>query len=269
MRQVSDGLAPMYRMPVTFGPAPGPRNVPEAQRHRRYEKNALTLTLSAATDPDMLARLLPRGFAIAGEARIELSLLVLSNIGWLAGRGYNIVMLRIPARWRGEEEVSGYFVPVLWESMADPILTGRDELGWPKIFADIPAPVVEDGRWRASASWDGFAFLEIEAGEFVPAEAPAPAGPMMFHKYVPRTGEWGEAEIDYFTVTSPDGPAPQVKSALQGRGRFEFHAARWEDMPTQYPIVTALAALPLTDFGPATLVESSGGGDVSGQRRLR
>jgi hypothetical protein len=266
---VSDDLAPMFRMPVSFGPAPGPRNLPQAHRRRRYEKNALTLTLSAATDREPLAALLPPGFAIEGEPRIEVSLIVLTNIGWLAGRGYNIVMVRIPARWSGQEMVTGYFVPVLWESLADPILTGRDELGWPKIFADIPAPVNEAGRWSASASWEGFTFLDIEASDFVAGMDPAPASSTMFHKSVPRTGEWGEAEIDYLTVTAPDGPKPAVKSASRGAGCFEFHPARWEDMPTQYPIVNALAALPLREFGPATLVETSGGGDVSGQRRLR
>ena len=266
---MSDDLAPMYRMPVSFGPAPGPRNLPEAHRHRRYQKNTTTLTLSAETDGDALARLLPRGFAVAGEPRIEVSLIVLTNIGWLAGRGYNIVMVRIPARWSGAEQVSGYFVPVLWENMADPILTGRDELGWPKIFADIAAVVLEDGGRRASASWEGFTFLDMEAGEFAAAESLPPAQPMMFHKYLPRTGEWGEADVDYFTVTAPDGPAPQVTSIAQGEGRFEFHGARWEDMPTQYPIVTALAGLPLTGFAPAMLVGTTGGGDVSGQRRLR
>lgn len=264
-----DGLAPMFRMPVSFGPAPGPRNLPEAHRHRRYDKNALTLTLSAATDPDLLASLLPQGFAIDGEPRINVSLVVLTNIGWLAGRGYNIVMVRIPARWSGQEAVSGHFVPVLWESLADPILTGRDELGWPKIFADIPTPAQEGGRWSASASWEGFTFLDIAAGDFASADRPPPASPMMFHKYVPRTGEWGEAEVDYFTVTAADGPRPEVKAVAQGEGRFEFHGARWEDMPTQYLIVNALATLPLSDFGPATLVQTSGGGDVSGQRRLR
>jgi len=40
-------------------------------------------------------------------------------------------------------------------------------------------------------------------------------------------------------------------------------------MPTQYPIVSALAALPLDEFGPAVLTETAGGGDGSGQRPLR
>lgn len=266
---MSDGLAPMYRMPVSFGPAPGPRNLPESQRHRRYEKNTVNLTLSVQTDPDALARLLPRGFTVEAPARIELSLLVLTDIGWLAGRGYNIVLVRIPARWRGEEDVSGAFVPVLWESMAEPILTGREELGWPKIFADIPTPVVENGEWRAHAAWDGFTFLEMSAGDFEPAARPERAPTMMFHKYVPRTGAWGEAEVDCFTATAPDAPAPQVRSVRNGTGEFRFRRASWEQMPTQYLIVNALADLPLSEFGPALLVESSGGGDVSGQRTLR
>ena len=266
---MNDGLAPMYRMPVSFGPAPGPRNLPESQRHRRYEKNTLTLTLSALTDSDALARLLPPGFAVEAPARIELSLLVLTDIGWLAGRGYNILMVRIPARWRGEEDVTGAFVPVLWESMAEPILTGRDELGWPKIFADIPTPVVENGEWRAHAAWEDFTFLDMRAGDFEAAARPDPAPQMMFHKYVPRTGAWGEAEVDYFTATALEVAAPQVRSVRNGTGAFRFHRASWEQMPTQYPIVSALADLPLIDFGRAQLVESSGGGDASGQRRLR
>ena len=262
-------LAPMFRMPVSFGPAPGPRNIPAVHRHRQYDKKSLTLTLTALTDAEALQRLLPEGFVVEQPARLEVCLLVLTQIGWLAGRGYNIVMIRIPALWSGSDEVSGHFVPVVWENLADPILTGRDELGWPKIYADIPDPVEADGAWRAHAAWDGFTFLEMRAEGLASASAHLPARPMMFHKYVPCTGQWGEAEVDYFTVSSADGPPPRVASRLEGRGRFEFRRASWEDMPTQYTIVNALADLPLDDFGPATLVASSGGGDGSGQRRLR
>lgn len=64
------------------------------------------------------------------------------------------------------------------------------------------------------------------------------------------------------------GPVPTVRSVRQGSESFEFHVASWEQMPTHYPIVNGLAELPLAEFGPAWLVETSGGGDVSGQRRL-
>jgi hypothetical protein len=121
---------------------------------------------------------------------------------------------------------------------------------------------------RASAAWDGFGFFTLTASGFGPTGERAASRPMIFRKYVPRTGSWGEADLDYLTITAPDGPPPEVRSVARGTGRFAFNAARWEDMPTQYPIVNALAALPLEEFGPAMLVHSSGGGDASGQRIL-
>jgi hypothetical protein len=152
--------------------------------------------------------------------------------------------------------------------MADPILTGRDELGWCKINAEIPDPVIEQGAWRAGAAWEGYRFCEIEAQGFVPSEPGPPEPPMMFRKYIPRTGDWGTAEVDCITVTGSDGPTPVIHSCESGIGRFRFNGARWEDMPTQYPIVNALADLPLGEFGAARLVRLSGGGDASGQRIL-
>lgn len=267
---MSDPLGEMYRMPVGFGPAPGPRNLPASQRHRRFDKKATSLTLSAVTEAGPLAALLPARMTLLGEPRLEIAVTLLSDVGWLAGRGYNIVMVRIPARWEGGQQIAGHFVPVVWENMADPILTGREELGWPKIFADIPAPDDSGALMRGSANWDGFRFLEFAAEELEHAPLPDTAPlPMLFRKYIPRTGEWGTADIDQMTVVEPSPPAAEIRSCRVGSGRFSFAAARWEDMPTQYPIVSALAALPLGDFGPAVRLETSGGTDVSGQRILR
>ena len=46
--------APMFRMPASFAAAPGPRNLPEEQRHRRFEKTTTSLSLSARTNPALL-----------------------------------------------------------------------------------------------------------------------------------------------------------------------------------------------------------------------
>ena len=266
----ADGLKKQYRMPVSFGSALGPRNLPADQAHRRYEKDVTALSLSARSDADLLAALLPEGFHLAGEPRLGITVMMFTNLGWLAGRGYNILVVRIPAIWRGEEEMRGDFIPVVWESMADPILTGRDELGWSKIYGEIPDLTLDGGRAQGSAAWDGHRFFSLEVNGLNPVALPpdAPA-PMMFQKYVPRTGALHEADVSYPTVAAPDGPAPHIHAVESGQGRFSFHRASWEEMPTQYPIVNALAGLPLHDFGPATLVRSSGGGDGSGQRRLR
>jgi Acetoacetate decarboxylase (ADC) len=266
---MTEDLDRWLRMPLCFGPAPGPRNLPREQRHLRFTKDIHSVTLAAHSDGAMLQALLPAGLALAGEPRIEVVFTAFRNIGWLAGRGYDIVMVRIPATWRESgEQVSGHFVPVVWENMADPIITGREELGWAKIYGDIAQETAADGAWTGQASWYGHTFLSASAAGFAPAAPPAPAAPMVFHKYVPRTGHPGTADVDCLTRTAPDGPAPAVVDCATGSGTFAFHAARWEDMPTQYPIVNGLAALPLHGFLPVTRTHVSGGGDGSGQREL-
>ena len=53
---------------------------------------------------------------------------------------------------------------------------------------------------------------------------------------------------------------------MLGHGSFKFHRARWEDVPFQYPIINALAALPVLDLRGASvtsLVATGAIGDPS------
>jgi len=147
-------------------------------------------------------------------------------------------------------------------------LTGREELGWPKLPAEVPPVEFFDGQWRGCASWQGYRFFDIEASGFEHAEPPVRTGALLTHKYIPKTGSWGTADISYMAANGTEVP-PKVQSFQCGSGRFAFHAARWEDMPTQYPIVNRLAALPLDGFETAFLMKTSGGGDLGSQRILR
>lgn len=261
------GLDPFYRMPTSFGPSLGPRNLPMDKRHLRYCRDATSLVVCARTEAEPLSRLLPAGFQLNMPARIEVGLAYYRNIGWLAGRAYNLLALRIPVLFQGRGGcVQGGFVPLMWENRADCLLTGRDELGVAKIYAEIPDLQSSGDGLCAEASWDGFRFFELTARAFTPAAPPATDGPMFFHKYIPRTGSLHEADVDCITVTGPDGGTVSIRSAQKGVARFSFFPARWEDMPTQYPIVNALAALPLLEFEGAWLIESSGGGDLMGQK---
>ena len=45
--------------------------------------------------------------------------------------------------------------------------------------------------------------------------------------------------------------------------------AAWEDMPTQYNIVNAFAALPIVEYRDASVTQSVGAKDLSDQRMLR
>ncbi|MGH2266647.1 hypothetical protein ACQ1Z3_16255, partial [Enterococcus faecalis] len=65
----------------------------------------------------------------------------MTEIDWLAGRGYTMIHVSWPARFDGmRDRATGRFLAVVWESLADPIITGRDEIGHPKLYADVDAP---------------------------------------------------------------------------------------------------------------------------------
>lgn len=275
----NDGsLERMYRMPTAFGPAPGPRNVPREEQARRYVNARTMLTVEASTDVECLRRLLPQSCYLHGDPIVRVSVSWLRNLGWLAGRGYNILTVQIPnVVFAGQDgDIHGDFIPVMWESLCDPIITGREEIAFPKIWAEIPEARVLSGSWHASAYWLSYPFFDLTADRMEDAAMPPPAAkPVLTRKYIPKTGEWGVPDADYMTVTSPDRqqPAAKIDQHCLGRGSFAFRRARWEDMPTQYQITNTLADLPLSSFLGARLVSSSqgevlttGGGNFSGQR---
>jgi hypothetical protein len=265
------------RMPALLGRASGPRNVPRSHAHLTYVGDSIEVTVRALTDAAALSRYLPSRCRLAGEPVITVAVNQLTNLGWLAGRGYNIVSVSTQIVFEGEEDqVQGRFMLCLWENKADPIVTGREELGMPKLFADILNPREIDGRWECSATWEGFRFLDLQL-DTVDGDQDAPLqsgygsrGVTLVHRYYQRTGQWGEADIDQIVIShSSDSPPPQVLERKTGTGKFAFRLARWEDMPTQYTFIDALASLPLLEFRGGQYMKSKGIPDLKAFRIAR
>jgi len=184
-----------YRMPVGFGPAPGPRQKADGTEWTADETGTMRLeflTISFLGRAGQLERLLPPGFSLRGEPVVSVQLGFFRDLYWLAGRGYGILHPLIPVTYTGKtERIEGNFMPVIWEGLADAIVTGRDELGFPKLAADFPDFRVDlaSGRVSGTASWLGFEFFSAELTgltEVRDAQPPA-ADPMLTFKYVPRT----------------------------------------------------------------------------------
>jgi len=91
----------------------------------------------------------------------------------------------------------------------------------------------------------------------------------LHYKYMPRTGEWGTADIAYPVLTPAENSHQRILEQHVGSGSIEFHRARWEDMPTQYNIVNAFADLEILEYRGASLTKTVGGKDLSDQRILR
>ena len=264
----------MYRMPTHFGPRTGPRQGPDGGTFANVDtpKNT-TVSVSFLTDADALEAMLPECFTRDGDPVVTVFAKYMTQIEWLAGRGYNVLGVSFPAAFAGAaDQVRGPFLTVLWENLTDPILTGREELGFAKIYCELPEPTVLRGAWHCTAAWLGFKFLDLHVTDLqTPDPDATPSDPndgTLHFKYIPKTGDWGSADVAYPVFTPATGSNERVLEHWSGQGSIQFHRAAWEDMPTQYIIVNAFAALPIVEYCNASVTKSVGAKDLSDQRIL-
>ena len=267
-------------MPTHFGPAAGPRQSPQETRwslpdQRLKESYAISLNCDATA----LSALLPDGFELDGEPILTATWIYQNNIGWLAGRGYNMLNITAPTRYRGNGIAArGPFLLVQWENLADPIITGREQLGYSKIFCDLPTPTTEGGVIRAHASWMGYPFLHAEFDELqsvaatsTASSAAAPPNELrgtLHLRYQPRVGKIDSAEIVEPVITPTDATKELLLEEKRGRGRMQFSPTTWEDMPTQYHIVEGLRKVALSPDGRVVYRRVRGSGDLLEHRSL-
>ena len=271
----------MYMMPTHFGPYTGPRRGPDGRGYTCADNpKKMVYAVSFLTKADQLMPLLPPGFSLQREPVITVFNEQLKEIEWLAGRGYNTLGVTFPAQYEGaSDRAAGPFLTVLWENLADPILTGREQLGFSKIYCELPEPVIRSDETQITASWLGFRFMDMRLTGMT--EVPSPDFPppseeiidgvaqgLLHYKYIPKTGDWGVADAEYACLMPFGGGNEVTKQFWRGEGTVKFHNARWEDLPTQFTIVNALADLEIVEWRGATITRSVGGKDLSDQRAL-
>jgi hypothetical protein len=257
-------------MPVGFGPSLGPRQGPDGRRFTGEPSRTTLLSVPYVTDAGRLARLLPPGFEPADEPVVTVRLHYNGGLAWLAGRSYNYVEVLFRAVFAGtRDRVEGDFVAVMWEGMADAIIVGREEAGHPKLFADVPDPVLAGGVTRGQASWCGFVFAEFEFDglrlgpwptqleDSAPPASPAEGlvtRPRLNYKYVPSSVRLDQPDAAY-VIMIPAGTYPQrILETWRGRGRVTFNRATWEDLPTFAQVVNRLCELPVVEWREASMI---------------
>ena len=103
-------------MPTHFGPTLGPRQGPGGRTFEcRDNPKSMTRSVSFLTHREQLEDLLPEGFAVGAEPIVTVAASCITEIEWLAGRGYNILGVTFPAVFDGKEDHAvGDFLTVLW-----------------------------------------------------------------------------------------------------------------------------------------------------------
>jgi hypothetical protein len=264
----------IYRMPTHFGPAPGPRQPPVGIE---YDNDTAPRTLVAwmrwPVASDLVERLLPPGFAPVSSGSVTVEIRRRRALPWLAGRGYNILMASVDVL-PPDGLPAGRLQMAVWESLADAVMSGREELGVPKLWASItdlgdprpPTPL------RMSADWLGYRFFNATIERLTEDEPSARhdiAGPNYYQwRYFPRPGARGGAEASYPTMT-PGSVAHRVTRSWRGQAHLAFEQPTWHDMPTQHHVVCGLRALMPPCPVEAGVAEIIGSRDLSDQRPLR
>lgn len=251
MKPVRQPIAGMM-LPIHFG-----------SRYTRWVGgygDVTTLSVTYLTDRKKLQKYVPGVFRIDGDPLVIVYYAMNRDIGWLAGGCYNMLGVDVPCRYDGKEDrMNGRYCLVLWENLTDPILTGRELQGIPKIFANIEDHTHTEGEWRTNAHYRGHTIVDIKIKETramtqaeMEARHKAPGRDWFGWKYLPKTGEEG-ADVSYPTLY-PLGDG--TWEGWWGEGTVDWNRLTWEQNPTQFHIVNALKGLPILEYREATVTKN-------------
>ncbi|KAI4670487.1 uncharacterized protein J4E79_000769 [Alternaria viburni] len=284
-----------WRMPTAFGPMPGPRQDFAGRPRDGSKATFKTASIKFKTSRTVLENLLPTEklkFAAADTAcYASFAVTQLDNLEWLGGRGYSHFGLYIHGIQHTKadgETVTGTYLPVLFENLADPILSGREELGFPKLFAELDVKS-DGGKWTLDAGWMSSKFCSmslsgLQEHSATNGEAPRLSPPLpndeglLLHKYVPATGnmgskERGQADVEYTAFLPGEEDAKTVEKKVErtlkaSSAEISFDALDWKALPTLHHIVERLKEVPVYEVIEAKVVEGTGVSDVSSIRKL-
>ncbi|MDA9368074.1 acetoacetate decarboxylase family protein [Flavobacteriaceae bacterium] len=246
-----------YMMPAHFGPRPS------SPKSSGWYRDVTLMVVPFVTDRAKLAAYLPEPYEVAEDAVVTVTYARNRQVDWLAGHGYNLIGVSAGVVFRGENEtLEGHYTLVMWENLADPILTGRELQGIPKIYADIEDHTETASRWETRAQHFGSPILDMSidalrdpsAAEIAAYEQATQGkdNPMGW-RYFPGISGFGHRVMEPTTF-----PSETTLTEVQvGQGRLDWHQLTWEQNPTQCHIVNALADLPVLSYLPAMVAKGS------------
>lgn len=241
-----------YLMPVHFGGD-------TFDTSYRARQRATMLAVSFETERAELERYVPEELELRAP-EVQVAFNQLTEINWLGGGKYNLVLVSVPARFNGRKDhVDAAYPLVVWENRTAPILTGREQTGVPKIFADIEDLHVFRPHYATSVSYEGNTFLsmQFEAGspmtgkDLEHAKSQIKPLDLIGWRYIPKVGAPG-ADLSQF-IHFPQWM--EVEGTYGGKGTLKWTELSVMQNPRQHHIIKALASLPVKKIVQSVLVE--------------
>jgi acetoacetate decarboxylase len=258
-----------YRMPVVFGPSVSPRQHPEGRPWKIEETGMMNFQSTSVTfagDKEQLTKLLPPGFTLDGDPRINIGFMRFNKLYWLAGRGYGALAVNIPAIYEGKDEtIEGNYMLALWEGDPNAIMSGREEMGFPKLFSDIEEIEWSEDKtsFTGAVSWYDHTFFDIEVSGLKETsgepDAKAINRPNLWYKYMPKTAIYGTGGADtiYVTTNAPHPDQPVGKPAIKvenyqewtaENAEINWHRATFDQQPLMHNIINGITELKMHEL---------------------
>lgn len=251
-----------YIMPITFGPTCA--RYPDIDTKYHMPSDLEVISVMYETDKDALEALIPECYTL-NHPYVNVIQCQLRNQAHMGGKPYNLVNINCPVHFKGErDDIDGDFILVMFENHGDPIVAGREQMGYSKIYANIWDFERRGSKYITKASnWD-FRFMEMEVD--VSKEVPdletmkaveAMSSGKMHYKFFPHTMEKGEdpalnytkPAVEYPTITPKwvrpdDYPYELYQPKIEyGDGNVKFFAPEWTDIPLFHQVHEGLSKL--------------------------
>ncbi|EME40629.1 hypothetical protein DOTSEDRAFT_82231 [Dothistroma septosporum NZE10] len=263
------------RMPLAFGPMPGPRQDHFGRPRNGSSSTFVTASIQFKTSATALRTLFPpgrEGYAFSKPGTVayaSFSCTALNKMAWLGGGGYNHIGLYIHGV---EYTYKGAYMPILFESLADPIVSVREELGMPKLFSTVEIARGEKSYhartgWRG-VNWGTFSLSGLsEAALSVTSMTGSDDEGILVHRYIPSVGREnkGKTEADYAVFDKFSEAVPQARvtrTLVAEEAEFSIDGLSWDELPTLHHVISRLAGLPVYEIVGAKVVEGTGVSDV-------
>ncbi|TVY14426.1 FAD-dependent monooxygenase OpS4 [Lachnellula arida] len=278
-----------WRMPIAFGPMPGPRQTFFGKSRESTESTFTTASIKFKTSRTLLQNLFPPNstsyrFKSPGTvAYASFSQTTLNKMEWLGGSGYKHIGLYIHGVEfvkKNGDVISGTYMPLLFESLTDPIVSGREELGMPKLYTSVDIHR-RDKSYRINTGWEGANWGNFVLEGLEDSDPALDKGSIsgedddgiLTYRYIPKVGyaKRGEAEAEYpiFVPYAEDSLQPQPKRIMKAsKASFKIDPMDWEALPTLHHVISRLAELPVYEVMGGKVVEGLGVPDVRAAQRI-
>jgi len=224
----------------------------------KARQKATMLAVTFESERAELERYIPEELELRAP-EVQVALNQLTEINWLGGGHYNLIVVSVPARFNGKDHVDAAYPLVVWENRTAPILTGREQTGVPKIFADIEDLHIYRPHYATSVSYEGNTFLSmafeadgpITGKDLERIKLQIKSLDLIGWRYIPKVGAPG-ADLSQF-IHFPQWM--EVENAYAGKGTVKWTELSVMQNPRQHHIIKALASLPVKKMVQSVLAE--------------